>query len=790
MVDPRWRKIFGDLRAERGRVALMIVAIAVSLVGVGAVMGAMAVLTREIAANYLSTRPAAATLELPDGIDAKLLAAVRARPEVAEAEARDVVLARVLVGDDWRPLLLFAAESFDDLRLNRFWRESGAWPPPTGEMLIERSAVGMVGAGEGEVVLVKPPRGGAREMRIAGTVHDPGLAPAWQEREGYAYVTAATLAALGEAASLHELRVSFRGDPSDIAAIEMEAETLAKSIAEGGHAVHEIRVPPPRQHPHQRQMTTILILLLCFSVMALLLSSILVGNTLAAILARQVREIGVMKAVGARTGQLAVMYAAFVAAMGLVAFAIAAPLGTLGARAFSREVSSMLNFTLTDPSLPTWVFAVQATAGILVPIALAFIPIRRATRMSVREALDQYGAAPRALGALPTWLPAAMRNAIRRPARLALTVGLLSCGGAMFITAVSVARAWERNPDKVHETRSYDVEVRFNQPVSTALSRAIGAVEGVRDVEAWGYTEAAFARPGRIDVVRTYPDRGHGSLAILAPPAETKLIHFPLLAGRWLREDDLDAVVLNHVAAVQARGAAVGDRVTLSFDGVPSEWAVAGIVEEVGAAGVAYVTDRAFERAGGTVARARMLRVVTAALTPSQRAETIRRIEERLFAEGAPVEAVIPFSELRTAIGDHVSILIRALMAMAAIMAVVGVLGLTSSMSMTVLERTREIGVMKAVGATPERIVVLVVEEGLAIAAASWILAVALSLPLTWLVDTIIGQLGFLAPLPFVTAPGAMLAWLALVLIAAGGSTLFPARRAGGLTVAQALVET
>ena len=71
MGRPRWRKLLGDVSAERGRILLMLVSIVVSLAAVGAVLGAYAVLTREIAVNYLGTRPASATLELHDPMHAK-----------------------------------------------------------------------------------------------------------------------------------------------------------------------------------------------------------------------------------------------------------------------------------------------------------------------------------------------------------------------------------------------------------------------------------------------------------------------------------------------------------------------------------------------------------------------------------------------------------------------------------------------------------------------------------------------------------------------------------------------
>src|SRR5690606_21543647 len=78
---------------------------------------------------------------------------------------------------------------------------------------------------------------------------------------------------------------------------------------------HGIRVPPPLHHPHQTQMTTILALLLVFSVLVLLMSCFLAASLVQSLMARQVREIGVMKALGASTGQLAGLYGLLVQAL-------------------------------------------------------------------------------------------------------------------------------------------------------------------------------------------------------------------------------------------------------------------------------------------------------------------------------------------------------------------------------------------------------------------------------------------------------------------------------------------
>jgi putative ABC transport system permease protein len=82
----RWRKLLGDVQAAQGRMVMMVLAIAAGLFGVGVILSAFTILTREMQRNYLMTNPATATLEL-DKLDTKLLTSVRGLPEIAAAEA-------------------------------------------------------------------------------------------------------------------------------------------------------------------------------------------------------------------------------------------------------------------------------------------------------------------------------------------------------------------------------------------------------------------------------------------------------------------------------------------------------------------------------------------------------------------------------------------------------------------------------------------------------------------------------------------------------------------------------
>ncbi|HET9954023.1 MAG TPA: ABC transporter permease [Polyangiaceae bacterium] len=795
---PRWVKVYRDVLTERGRIALMLIAIAVSLMGIGAVLGAYGILTREMARNYLGTRPASASLELSAAVDHELLEAVRKRSGIVEAAAGEIVLARAKVGHDWRPLLLFVVRDFGDLRLNTFRHQSGAWPPPTGSMLIERTAKQVLEAGEGSSVWVKTPHGAPREVPIVGVVHDPGLAPAWQEAEGYGYITPATLAALGESAELRELRILVGDRPFERAAVDARVVETSRWLRERGVRVVEARVPPPGKHPHQTQMYGVLFLMLVFAGLTLVLSGVLVATSLAGMLARQVREIGIMKTLGASRAQLVALYAVLVAALGITAFLVALPSGVMGAHALARMSGRMLNLELASLAIPSWVFAVQGFSGVVVPLLAAAVPIAGGTRATIRTALDANGAVvPRAvrLARIAVLfgrifsnrvLAMAVRNAVRRRARFVLTLLLLAMGGAMFQSALNISRGWQRIVARVYENRSYDVEVRLQEPVAPAV---VEGVPGVRRVEAWGYLRTALWKPQGVDIVRTYPDGSHGSLVLMAPPLGTELVRFPLLSGRWLEPGDGDGIVLNHMVLNQTPGTRVGDSITISVRGEPTTWRVVGIVEEVGSPGAVYVNPAAFSRLSGVPeSQSRMLRIATQAGSPGERTHIIRRLEDRLAEQHVPVESVIPLSVLRSAMGDHVIVLIRMLLAMAGLMVIVGGLGLATTMSTSVIERTREIAVLKTLGATPWSVARLVVTEALVVALTSWVVAGGVAVPLTVAIGRTVGQLSFRVSLPFEADPSAVFAWLVFVACLAVLATVLPAWRAARLTVREALM--
>jgi putative ABC transport system permease protein len=802
MFSTRWKKLLRDLQSARGRMVMMVVAIAVSIFGVGTILSAYTILTREISRNYLSTNPASALVEL-NRVDNKLVEAVRARPDIAEAEASSWVMSRVEIRpNEWMPLLLFVVKDFNDLRINTFQPEAGAWPPPEGTILLERAALDLAKAKVGDVLTMQTPNGPKQALTISGTVHDPGLAPAWQEQTLYGYISPATLVQLGESSDLHILKVVVKEQPLNLTAIDAAVGTLAEWLKTQGYTVGEIRIPPPGLHPHQGQMTAILAMLLSFSLMALGLSAILTATMVSGLLAQQIRQIGIMKAIGARSSQITGLYLAMIFAVGLAAVVLGVPLGILAGRGFSRVVAQLLNFTLYSQAVPAWVYLVLVLMGTLVPLVVAMNPIRKTAQITVREILNDYGVSRDSFGTsqLDAWLSKirgvnntlilALRNTFRRRGRLLLTLSLLATAGGMFMTGINVKTSWETYLKDAASNRHYDLEIRLNQPArAKKLLSLVETVPGVQQVEAWNLAPVALSRPDGLDIVRTYPDGGHGSFTLRAAPPQSQMLQSPILSGRWLQPDDSGAVVLNHLASsVLFPNVVVGDSIQLTVNDRPATFRVVGIVRELLTPATAYVIPEIFASATGqTLETANAVRIVMQNHDSTSRSVVTGEIERALAVENISLKVVISETMLEGATSGHVYIFIYALLLMAFVMAVVGALGLMSSMSTSVIERTREFGVMRAIGAKSRAILGNVISEGLFIGLMSWAIAIVLSLPLSLIVDALIGNLAFRSPLPLILSPVAVFAWLMIIVVGSIGASAYPARQASQLTVRETL---
>jgi putative ABC transport system permease protein len=774
-INASWRKALRDLWENKARAVLVIVALVVGVISVGTTAVAYSILPREMDKNYLTTDPASATLWV-EPLDAGLVQTVTDLPQIARAEARSEIIGRFQIAPgEWRELWLYVIPDFNYIQVDKFTPEQGAWPPATGEILLERTAVQVAQAKIGDDVVVKIPNKQERTLSFAGTVHTPGLPPAWVEGSVYGYITPETWALLGGDPQLAQLKILVTENQFDKAAITQTTNELRDWLVANGRTVSRIDIPEPGKHIHADLMAAFIAMLGAMGVLALVMSSVLVAVIMTATLGQQIRQIGIMKAIGGSAGQIAGIYLAMVLALGLAALVIGLPISLALGRALSNyEAVQMLNFQIFDDRVDLWVYGLIVAAGLLIPLLAAANPILRGSRTTVLAALSDYGVGQRRFGAsrIDIWLShvqggariflLSLRNVFRRRSRLILTLLTLTVAGANFITAMNVAASIDRAIATRFDATPYDIEVAFSQSYPPGeVEQVVSRVAGVEDVETWGGARAFVVLPNGL--------LGK-PLGLTAPLINSKLSpKLPIVKGRWLRPADQNAIVMSE-AVLKTLGidAAVGDNILLDIKGQKTTWQLVGISQEF-LVGGGYV-PLGYLSQTTPYATKTMVKINNRALTD----QVTRDLEVQLSSAGFDVYTLWKTADARKVIEDHMAIMVGILLIMAALFAVIGGLGLASTMSLNVLDRTRELGIMRAIGASTLNVLQIIILEGAFIGALNWVLAVILSIPYSALMGQVFALL-LENPIALTASAQGWLIWFFVILAIGAVASAFPA---------------
>ena len=786
MSDRRWRKMLRDAWLHKSRTMLVMFAVAIGMIGAGSLLDAWALVRRVTAETYLASHPVSATLRLDGVVDQVLLDKVRANPAIAAARARRVVFAAAQAGGSRETAELFALSDFAAADIGKLSGERGTWPPRDGEIVLEHSAIDFAGASLGAPIRLQVGTNAAQSLPVTGVARDVGLPPGWMDHVVYGFVTPATLAMLGARSDLDELQIVVRDTALDRDAVRALAYEIKASIEHDGGHVLNVDVPVPMQHPHAAQMDSLMVTQGAFAVLTLLVVALLIVNLITALLAGQTREIGVMKALGASAAQLARMYLAFAAALGLLAAAIAVPVSIALGRPYAGMKADMLNFPIAGFSIPWWAIAAQIAVACVLPVLAAAWPVLRACRATVASTLRDPGIASEAAGlqvrkriAVPGIsrpLLLSIGNTFRRRQRTLLTLLALATGGAVFLGANNLRSAVERSVDAMFSSQRYDVVLRLAEARPAHDIDAIA--KGVS-----GVTHAQAFATDRASVLHAGGNAGNTFTLIGLPPATPLLDALPV-AGRWLDAHDDKAIAVSRALLRDEPGLSVGDDVQLGIGGEVSSWHIVGIVD-TGPQALAYTPFAALTALHGHE-RATMLAVALDA-NNTNRLDAILRLRSALENAGMSVSSSQALSEARRSLEDHLLMVVQFLGVMGWVMIAVGGMGLASTMSIAVLERTREIGVLRAIGARHGTILRIVQAEGLLIAVLAWVVSLPLSAPMSVALADAFGKVMFPVPVNvWPETPGALI-WLGLVVAVSIIACALPARHATHVPIARAL---
>ena len=794
-----WRKVFNDLWLNKTRTLLVVLSIAVGVAAIGTIAGGHVVFSRDMQESFNSINPANITI-FSDPFEEEMVAAVRKIRGVKSADGRRTVAVR-LQGPDgiWKQMNLTVIADYKDIRVNKLKMMEGAWPPPDKGVLFERSSLSAFPVKVGDVLRVEAPDGKQRELRVAGLVHDISQIPSFFSGVLNGYITFNTLEALGEIRELDTMVVQTANAPDDKDGLALLARQVWDKIEKGGRKVYWTTVLPPGEHPLHAAFQAVLFLLSTMGVLSLLLSAFLLINTVTSILAQQLRQIGVMKTIGGTTVQIFTVYIASVLCYSLLSLIVAIPLGAVGARLATFSQANLANIEVKGFQIVPEVVLLQVLVAVIISLLAAAVPLWRGTRIPVRAALASYGTAAEPAGRwgrridarvdllIGRWqglsrpLRLSLRNTFRRKRRLSLTLATLTMAGAIFIAVFSVSQSIAVTTEEMFEYFNYDVNMVFTKShrVERIEQEAL-AVPGIVDVESWGYSIGRILRNPR-------NENDSEQLFVYGPHAETRMVRPQVVRGRWLLPEDETALVINTDVLKKMPELGPGSVVTLKLAGKKAEWTIVGVVKGVMAGPTGYINYPYFGRTVREMGRASSVQVKTSQQDKDFQVKMARYLEVHMKKTGMRVNFLQTTQELKEMIIAQFNVIVTFLLIMAGLLGIVGALGLAGTMSINVVERTREIGVMRAIGAADRDVLQLVMVEGVIIGVISWLLGLLLALPVSKFMSDQVGILFIQAPLTFRFSLFGALLWLTVILVMSALATWWPARNASRISVRESL---
>ena len=719
-----WRKVRRDLWRNKFRTFLIVLATAVGVFALGLVFGMSDVIRERFTESHRASVAPHIVL-FPGRFDQDVVYATLREPGVADAEGEDRAPFRwKLEGEaEWRDGEVIASEDYEKQHMYLMSLLDGDWPAKR-TLAAERMSAEHFGLPIGTTIVVEA---GRREHRlpITGIVRHPWTPPpkiglgnatfcATQE-------TVAWLTGQPEGSSMLKVRLeSF----SEEGAEEM-ADRIKDRLERMDLVVGYYEVIDPEVHWAQEMMDAVLLILMVLGALSLALSGFLIVNMMNAITAQQVWQIGVIKAVGGTFGRVMLTYLSMASVYGLFATLLAVPLGAIGAHLLAGWMLDLFNVLIGDFQVMPTAAGIQIAVGLAVPLLAALPPAIGGARTTVRQAISSYGLGAgfgsnwldRLIGKvrrLPRPLALSLRNTFRRKGRVVLTLLTLVLGGVMFIMVLSVDDSVNNTLDVIigRDLGRFDVVVDFDRLHRvTRLIEVAESVPGVARAEVWNFRVAQLA---------LVSGEEH-QVYLRGVPSDSEMFSPQVVKGRGLLPDDGRAILLNNKIATE-EGFQIGDEIELTIDGRESTWTVVGlIVSLINQQSENVVLFDVLAQETGTVGRGASVRVISARRDPRDQEELIYDLRDAFIeSEMEPavtqndlvndlrdvftgqrieLEGLQSADELHELFKGGYDIMTYLMLAMAILAAVVGSIGLMSTMSINVVERGREIGVMRATGA-------------------------------------------------------------------------------------------
>lgn len=783
MKNIRINKVIRDIIEEKTGTIIVLIAMVLGTFSVALLTSSNEILNKNLKDNYLKTNPASFTLIVNDTTQATENTISKIE-EIKAFEQRSKIPARFKTYDNkWLPMWLFIVNDFDSVNISKFWIDKGKLPLKINEIGIERAFRKMTVIEPGYKYDIIIPGKNPVSMLVSGKIYDPGLAPSWMENMLYGYIGKNTANSLGISSIQKEFQCVIKQNRYDMQTIEKVVIKTKALVESKGIKVIRTEILTPGEHPHESQMKSLMFLLQMFGILILILSSSLIINMINSIMNKQIRQIGIMKAIGASNFQVISIYVSFVMILALIANIIAIPVGYHCGVWYSGFVAGLLNFNIFNPELNFHTYVFLIGLGICLPILISLYPIIKTSKTTIQKSLNDFGVEETNISSnilsklrLSSIIQYGIKNTFRQKVRLFITLSVLVLGGAIFITSFNIRNSANETVRNMFDGVEYDFQLQLSKNYPTEVLDS--CLQKLKYIKNYDYMQSYKI------TVQNANGLESESFSLRTVSSGTSFYYLDIIKGVNLKKN-LPGVVINNMLLGKLDNYSIGSKIKIKLNDKIIETKIIGINRDLFVPPTMYI-DNDYLVGLNNLTKSSNIVFIKVDLNKTSGSSDYSTYLEKVFSEkSVNINIIYNKETFKKAVVDHLVVIMSMLILMTILLLIVGGLGLSTTMGINVVERKRELGVLRAIGVNDKNMYRILLFEGISIGLSAWIFSVLLSVPLSYYLGNKFFTIFFDTTLNFSVSILGIVLWFAISIFFSFLAIIIPARSISKMNVSK-----